>query len=392
MKLAPRLLWLAALLAACTDTSRLAPTAPDPGAAAFHGADGRDGGITVLNWNLYIGADVDRVIAALASPDPADDFPALLAGIATLGETDFPARAAAIADAVARARPEVIGLQEVWTIDIDLTGLGVPIVVQLDFLAILQAALAARGLQYEVAATVTNVDAAPPVPGTTIRVVDHDAILVDPARVSVTNTVAQNFVANLGPVAAGVTLVRGFVGVTGTIDGESYAFFNTHLEPNLTGLDLAGLRALQAGELLAAVGAAPRAVLMGDFNDVPGSLMHQVVTGGGFADVWGALRPRAAGFTCCHLENLSNPRHTFDKRIDYVFARGFGNRHRAVTGRIVRLGDSPRERVPGPAHELWPSDHAGLVADLGRRGHHGRDQRDDRDDRDDDERDGREDR
>ena len=361
MKPLLRAIPLAVLLAGCTESAPLAPSF-DGVAPEFDRSHAAVDDVTVLNWNLYIGADVDVVIGALASPDPTDDLPALLAAIATLRETDFPSRAAAIADAIERARPEVVGLQEVWTIDIDLRPLGLALEVDLDFLAILESALAARGLDYDVAAIVTNVEAAP-IPGA-VLVVDHDAILVDPHRVAVSSRVAQNYVNNLGPVAPGVTLVRGFVGITGTIGGQSYAFFNTHLEPNLTGLDLTTLRAAQAGELLLAVGAAPRAILMGDFNDVPGSLMHHVLAGGGFADMWAALRSRAPGLTCCHVEDLSNRRATFAERIDYVFARGIGRAPRELVGEIRRLGDAPADRVPGPEHPLWPSDHAGLLARL----------------------------
>src|SRR5213596_1649000 len=114
--------------------------------------------ITVMTQNLYVGADVDLVIRALGTPDPGDDFPALLFAIETVGKTDFPARAAVIADEIARARPHAVGLQEVSQIDIDLTPLGVPAVVHQDFLAILQAELAARGLHYAVAGTSDNVN------------------------------------------------------------------------------------------------------------------------------------------------------------------------------------------------------------------------------------------
>src|SRR5437867_12385677 len=119
--------------------------------------------ITVMTQNLYVGADVDLVIRALGTPDPGDDFPALLFAIETLGKTDFPARAAAIADEIARTRPHAVGLQEVSVIDINLSLFGGP-VVHLPFLEIVQAELAARGLHYSVAAQVQNV-AAEPLPG-----------------------------------------------------------------------------------------------------------------------------------------------------------------------------------------------------------------------------------
>jgi len=161
---------------ACSDAS--APTAPvvTDGSALSEtvGAGGGWGDVTVMTQNLYVGADVDAVITALATPDPDDDIPALLDAIATLERTDFPARAAAIAREIGRAHPLVVGLQEVSTIGIDIPPLGVS--VHLDFLQILRDALAAEGLDYAVGASQVNFTAAP-APG--ISLSDADVILVD---------------------------------------------------------------------------------------------------------------------------------------------------------------------------------------------------------------------
>ena len=124
---------------------------PEPSAEALRVSDPD---ITVMTRNMYVGADVDAVIAALVTPDPADDQAALVAAIGTLQETDFPARAAAMAREIERARPHVVGLQEVSKIDITLPPLGVDL--HLDFLPTLLAELAARGLHYDVAARVTQ--------------------------------------------------------------------------------------------------------------------------------------------------------------------------------------------------------------------------------------------
>jgi hypothetical protein len=103
---------------------------------------------------------------------------------------------------------------------------------------------------------------------------------------------------------------------------------------------------------------------MGDLNDHPGSPMYQVLAGAGLTDMWQAMRPGAAGFTCCHAADLSNPVAKLTQRIDYVFARGLRTPHTLVLGSIEILGARPGERVFGPAGSIWPSDHAGLALNL----------------------------
>jgi endonuclease/exonuclease/phosphatase family metal-dependent hydrolase len=324
------------------------PPAPDQNAAAD---------LAVMTRNLYVGADVDAIIAALATSDPADDIPALLAAIATLGETDFATRAAAFADEIARYRPHVVGLQEVSTVDLTLPPLGVDL--HLSFLPVLQAELSARGLQYSVAARVRNIEAAP-LPG--VSLVDEDVLLVDRNRVAVQSALGQHFAANLGQVAPGVVLQRGFVRAEVTVGARAYVIASTHLESGgAAGLDQ--LRALQAGELAQVLAAAPTAVVMGDLNDGPGSPMHQVLEGAGFTDAWAALRPGVVGLTCCHLSDLSDQIAPFSQRIDYVFVRGASHPGNLL-GQIWRTGDVPADRIAGPDHPIWPSDHAGLVAKL----------------------------
>jgi endonuclease/exonuclease/phosphatase family metal-dependent hydrolase len=345
------------LAVACSDDSK-DPTGPygpetDPVPEASH-RSGPD--ITVMTRNMYVGADVDAVIGALATPDPSDDQTALLAAIATLQETDFFARAEAIAREIARTRPHVVGLQEVSTVDITLPPLAVDL--HLDFLPTLLEELAARGLQYELAARVRNIDASP-FPG--VRLIDEDAILVDRTRVTVQGTTAQPFTANLGQVAPGVVLARGWVTVSVTIGSRSYLVASTHLESG-DAAELGQLRAAQAAELVQALAGAATTILMGDLNDVPGSPMHQVLVAAGLTDVWAALRGGTRGYTCCHAPDLSNKVQAFHERIDYVFLRDA--RGRPVKGRILRLGDVPADRFPGPVHRLWASDHAGLVARL----------------------------
>src|SRR5216117_174825 len=230
-----RLYSIAAVLvlsAACKEPFQVVP--PGSGnwlSEQLVGAGSTD--ITVMTQNLYVGADVDLVIRALGTPDPGDDFPALLFAIETVVKTDFPARAEAIADRIARARPHAVGLQEVSEINIDLRPLGLDAVVNQNFLALLQAALAERGLHYEVAATSDNINVS--LVSGLVRLRDHDALLVDADRVSVDAASGQNFAVNLGQVADGVTLIRGWVYARTTIDGQAYTFASAHTESDLAG-------------------------------------------------------------------------------------------------------------------------------------------------------------
>ncbi len=323
--------------------------------------------ITVMSQNLYVGADVDLVIRALATPDPGDDFPALLFAIATLGKTAFPARAEAIADEIARARPHAVGLQEVSEINIDLRPLGVPIAVSQDFLALLQDALVRRGLRYQVAATSDNIDVS--LVSGLVRLVDHDALLVDADRVTINAAGGQNFAVNLGPVAPGISLIRGWVWARTTIDGQSYTFATAHTEANLAGAppgELEQIRAAQVGEMVATLASSERVVLMGDLNDHPGSPMYDLLTSppSGFTDTWSALHRGAKGLTCCHDADLSDAVADFTQRIDYIFTRGFAVADGNLFGQVDLFGDVPADRVAGPASRIWPSDHAGLLAAL----------------------------
>jgi len=161
------------LAVGCSDL----PSGSNPAISADELESGA-GKVGVVTRNLYVGTDVDAVIAALRTPDPGDDLPALMQAIETLGRTNFPARAAAITDEIARARPHAVGLQEVSKIDLVLPPLGVEI--HKDFHPTPLAELRNRGLpEYEVAAQVKNIEAAP-FPG--VSLVDFDVLLVGKRR------------------------------------------------------------------------------------------------------------------------------------------------------------------------------------------------------------------
>lgn len=324
------------------------PTALPP---SLRTLDVQSQGITTMTQNMYVGADLDAVIAALVSPDTSDDFPALLNGIQTLEVTDYPARAGAMAAEIARARPDVVGLQEVSQIDITLPGL---VDLHIDFLPLLLDSLTTRGVHYVEASSVLNI-VATPVPGIALH--DRDVMLVNPDRVSVTAAAGNSYAANIGVVAPGVELKRGYVIVQATVAGQDVTFASTHLESG-DAPGIAELRAAQAIELTSALPAGEPAYVMGDFNDVPGSPAYQVMQGAGLIDTWGSLKSQQLGFTCCETPDLGTQTPVFNQRIDYVWSSLPVSNGSA---KIERVGERPGDRVAGPAHLVWPSDHAGLV-------------------------------
>lgn len=343
-------------LTACAD---LSPTAQVQGDVALLGADPAAASISVLSRNLYVGADLTQPITALATPDPTDDIPAIVATVSTMQATDFPARARALVAEIARTRPHVIGLQEVWTVNVNLAPIGVPITYNVDFKAIMLSELSTAGLPYTIAAAITSTDASP---NPLVKVLDQDMLLIDTTRVTVdpASVVARVFTYNVGPIAPNVSLLRGWVTVDATVGGVPVTLSSTHLESG-AGAALAGLRGAQAAELAASLAGKPAVVLLGDLNDVEGSPMYGAIAAAGFRDAWREMRPGVEGNTCCHAEDLSNASadEAFTQRIDYVFTRGLAFRNDRVLGSINLLGLRASDRLDGA---LWPSDHAGVHA------------------------------
>ncbi len=89
-----------------------------------------------------------------------------------------------------------------------------------------------------------------------------------------------------------------------------------------------------------------------------------MVAGAGLTDAWIALRPGARGFTCCEAPDLGNQTPLLDRRIDYVWVRAAFDGYDRSETRITRIGAHLSDRIPGPLHPIWPSDHAGLVLQM----------------------------
>jgi endonuclease/exonuclease/phosphatase family metal-dependent hydrolase len=333
--------------------------------------------VRVMTQNLYVGADLFEVFNA--DPNNPLGIPIAVQQIyqAVLA-TDFGERAAALAHEIAAADPDLIGLQEVSQI-VEVDENFVPVNF-LDYLAILQAALAGEGLSYEVAAVVVNAQVQMPAlvgfdPGPVLHYIsltDRDVILRR-SDVSTENAATGNydavFAVNVGGVE--VAFTRGWAAVDATVRERSYRFVATHLEvQGGGGITPPEIQALQAGELIELLASETLPIiLVGDFNsssEDPEGQPYSLLRDAGYLDTWNTqVRPPAdEGFTCCQDADLLNADSVLDERVDLIWVRNDQGKLKsafAVTKDADVLGDEPADKTPSG---LWPSDHAGVASEL----------------------------
>ena len=342
--------------------------------------------LRVMTLNLYVGADLFKVLAA-RSPE---EIPILVAqAYQEVRETNFTMRAQALAEAIERGDPDLIGLQEVSLIRRQRPGdflIGNPTAaadVDFDYLQILMDALEARGLEYEVASASHELDVELPmlVGGSAeapelddVRLTDRD-VLLKRAGIETREVREGNFTNNLVFSLAGIQieLTRGYTSVVAKVRGREYRFVNVHLE-FVNSEPSRAVQSLQASELVELLGAEGESpiVLVGDFNSPPESEQtdaYRILEAAGFVDTWTqrsyAFSDRQ-GYTCCQSKGLTNSESLLDERIDQIWVRLPGGGSRTDSSgqigytRVSLLGDSPEDMIEG----LWPSDHAGVLARL----------------------------
>ncbi|WP_278236072.1 endonuclease/exonuclease/phosphatase family protein [Isoptericola sp. AK164] len=330
--------------------------------------------LVVMTQNLYVGTSLDP---ALTATTPDQLVAAVAQMYATVQYTDFPARAEAVADEIEAHGPDLIGLQEVarWT----TTGPGAP--EGYDFLAILQAALDERGLDYSVAAVSENASIGPvplALPGClvptppfvtcAVQLDDRDVILVNDDTPGLRwddprsgRYAAQGaFDTPIGPIS----FDRGWASIDATLDRQPFRFVTTHLEIAA----FPEIQQAQAAELLAGPARGGTVIVVGDVNSAAdGSTTTsyaQLTARGKLRDAWDE-DVLGAGSTCCQRSNtpplapgaLNNVDSTLDHRIDLVLGRGAA---RSDGSRAELVGDQPFQAAP----PFWLSDHAGVVAEF----------------------------
>lgn len=350
------------------------------------GANGALAGtpVRVMTRNLYVGTDVDVVLAASRSELPF----AVADAYALFQKTQLEARMAAIAAEIEKIRPHLVGLQEVTQLFFQEHGdsLNRPPVppptpamdLVADFLvgkgtpdapeegSLLYELNTTHGLDYRVVIRVPNADIELPMANDTVpegysdlRLVDYDVIL---ARNDVTtkNAAAGNYNPAVHVQTASVT--RGWVAVDADINGDDtpdVRFVSTHIE------DIDTVRWAQTGELIRTFARETLPIiLVGDFNSkTSDDLAHRALVAAGYTDQWGGTDPD--GYTCCYDAELTNqdPMQLYE-RDDIIFTR---DAEATVPSTLIgNAGD----QLPGTGTDddhpalYWPSDHVGVWAKL----------------------------
>lgn len=348
--------------------------------------------ITVMTRNVYLGADLSPAIGAASLPEAISGAGEIYR---ELESTDFPARSVLLAKEINKAKPDLIGLQEValwrtqepsdlgWT---ESGGVGQPATdVKYDFLALLKEKLP----KYKVVGVQEEFDAELPAdvddnPSTgpfgadlDARLTMRDVIMVRKGsdvkakkKTLKMDHFENRFVADVGGVE--IAADRGWLSVEAKVKGSkqrkgaSFRFVNTHLEA----FGDPKIREAQAKELFAKGGplrTKKQLILVGDLNS--GIKKHNIGAGGGgsadpddqlaFRALKGfGMKDRGAVQSCCY------PKLTEAEIGDYRFTHTVD--HVLVKPAIKGLGSYVTGNDPSvtTASGLVASDHGGVVSEL----------------------------
>ena len=340
-----------------------------PSAASAAKDKGKKQEVTVLDRNIYLGADLSPVI-------DAPDIGSAVAGAGQIyreiERTNFPERAVALADEIKGAKADLVGLQEVarWEEQFPSDGGGPPITngtpattVKYDFLALLMDEL---GKKYRVVVSQDEFTGELPadvdgdgVAERDVRLTMRDVILARKG-VKTKKSKSGNYTNRFETSISGVPVFadRGWVSTEAKVGKAKFRFVNTHLEA----FGDPSIRVAQAQELVDGPAKSKKdVVLTGDMNsdkdDTNGAEgAYEAIRDAGFVE------RQVKGGTSGHDDSLTDPndQDEFRRTIDFVFVNNkkikLDKKKSEIVGR-----DDPSVMTPSG---LWPSDHAGVVSSL----------------------------
>jgi endonuclease/exonuclease/phosphatase family metal-dependent hydrolase len=320
--------------------------------------------VRVMNQNMFAGSNAQ----AFATAKSKEELAAAVATTVKQLEASKPAeRAAAMAREIARAQPDLVGLQEASILEV-----GTPPTVKFDLLQLLIDELVNKQRKpYKVVAEVTGFVTPPELVALfKVKFTSRDAIIartdlppgdlrLGPPQIGSYKNI------RVTPLADGKKYSDpvGWASVDVRSRGRDFRFVTTHLDPGSLKNNIPELAHAQAQELLETAMNTPLPVVLvcdcnatADISANPSFATYKVFRDAGFVDAFKAAHPDQSGFTCCQDENLLNQESALKYRIDLVLFRG------AFTVENVQvIGNSKTDRTQSG---LWPSDHAGIVAAL----------------------------
>jgi endonuclease/exonuclease/phosphatase family metal-dependent hydrolase len=305
--------------------------------------------VTIMTRNLFLGAD----LIPLAGADPGADFEAAAgARLAEVKAGDPKARMRLVAGEIAKAKPDLVGLQEVSIWRTGPKSSATPVThVLVDYLGVLRHELARRHAPYRVVTKHLGFNVqAPTDQGVDVRLTLGDAVL---ARKGVKTAHARSgvFAHQLViPTKAlgNVNTHRSFNVLDARVRGARFRFVNAHLEAYLASTRLDQAKELVAGPLHRK----GLTILAGDLNSGPTEAKpedrppYEAIAAAG-------LKPyRTATKSCC-FDSILTGAGGWDHNVDWIMAR--------PKVRLVRSYVTGRERTK---KGVYPSDHGGVVSVL----------------------------
>jgi endonuclease/exonuclease/phosphatase family metal-dependent hydrolase len=299
--------------------------------------------VTVMTRNLFLGAD----LIPLATTAPGAPF---MQAAGTLFDgvkaTDPDARMKLVAGEIAKAKPDLVGLQEVslWR-----TGSAPASQVAFDYASTITKELKRLHAHYKLVGLKRgfNVEGATD-RGFDIRLTLGDAILVrDGVKVSHVRTGLFKQQLTIPTQAIGnVQVTRGWDSLDATVGGAKLHFVNTHLEAYDQATRLAQAQELVAGPLKSK----RQTLLAGDLNSGPDLTNagdrppYEAIAKAGF-------KPLRTKTPSCCVDDLHGG--TWDHNVDWILGKP-----------ALKLLSSKLTGREKTASGVMPSDHGGVVSTI----------------------------
>jgi len=304
--------------------------------------------VSVMTRNVFLGADLPPLAVAQPGADFEQKAGAMLSEV-TAGDPH--GRMKAIGDEIAKARPDLVGLQEVSLWRTGPKGDPAPSTnVRFDFLGDIRSELAARHRHYRVAVRKYGLNVEGPTDqGVDVRLTLGDVILVRKGvKVSHARGGLFKHQLHFSTAALGdVNTSRSWNSLGAVVRGARFHFVNTHLEAYSPDIRLQQAKELVAGPLKSK----RPTILVGDLNS--GATLpkpedrppYKAIAGAGF-------KPRRTVTSSCCFNDLTKD-DGWDHNVDWIMTKpGLKLLRSSITG---------REKTPTGLH---PSDHGGVVSVL----------------------------